>query len=766
MGQGATAVLGTIVRAPMMRLAIPFVLGIGLAMRIEVGLLEASILLLASLIPVFVILLTRSSYGGRWRRGPIVAVWFFFFGFFWQTACDPLRQPLHFSHQPNGELWVMRLNAINGISESVVRADATVQSVANDKSLIACSGKVMLTLMRQQAGTDPRPGDELLVHTRMESITRIPDPGGFDRREWAASRGMYHECFAGPEKWVVTGHGWRWTDLFESPRQRVSAWLVESGLPLRERAMVKALVLGMRDELDGGQREAFVRSGTIHILAVSGTHVGFIYLMLLFMFQWWGGGPKARITRGILILLALWCYAGLTGGSPSVLRATIMFTLFTIAGMSAQRADPLNSLSIAAFVLLLWDPHMLIEIGFQLSFLAVLGIILFHGPLERLWVPDNIWVGRIWTLSVMSVSAQLLTTPLTLYLFKAFPIYFLPANLFVVTAAGFAVYGAVGMLVVFRIPLLGPLVAFFLMVLLMAVGHVTDFFANLPGAYPAIRIGIPDVLLLYVIVLSIAVAFMHAWRPAKHLALIAILCFLFGWASRARSIHDRQSFVVYDDRHALQATMSVGRSLVVLTGDDMNDQASWTRKKLDRHQRSVGSEDPMTASFASLSRAEVTQAGPTMMGGGCWSTGHIDVRFFTEGDHIDLVDQYPVDVLVIYNMRYLDEEVLESLALHAEQVVLAGEMAWKARAFAKEWCAEHALPLHDVRDQGAFLFAKDQVDRADNGKVSFNLTPFSVRSTVAHWFTGSCSKNRTRSPSAARSKKAAFSVIVNSGRVS
>lgn len=124
-------------------------------------------------------------------------------------------------------------------------------------------------------------------------------------------------------------------------------------------------------------------AGTIHILAVSGTHVGFIYLMLLFMFRWWGGGHKARLLRGVIILLALWCYAGLTGGSPSVLRATIMFTLFTLAGMSRQRASPLNSLFSAAFILLLADPHMLVEIGFQLSFLAVLGLILFHAPIER-----------------------------------------------------------------------------------------------------------------------------------------------------------------------------------------------------------------------------------------------------------------------------------------------------------------------------------------------------------------------------------------------
>lgn len=690
-----------------MRIAVPFILGIVVAMWFPSVLAVLVIALVLATIAAVTVMRRHVEFPQRWIRGPFVFIWFFVFGWFWQTVRDPLQHPLHFAHlAPTEALWVMQLNTINGSSAKIIRADATVQHVEQGDTLKPSKGRVMVTLLRHADGSEPRAGDMLTVRTRMEPITRIPDPGGFDRRSWAASRGMYHECFAGPAQWMVTGHGWRWSDLFLAPRQLVSAWLVESGMPLRERAMVKALVLGMRDELDGAQREAFVRSGTIHILAVSGTHVGFIYLMLLFMFRWWGGGHKARLVRGLIILLALWSYAGLTGGSPSVLRATIMFTLFTLAGMSSQRASPLNSLFAAAFILLLWDPHMLVEVGFQLSFLAVLGIILFHAPIERKWVPDNVWVGRIWTLSVMSIAAQLLTTPLTLYFFKAFPVYFLPANLFVVTAAGFAVYGAVGMLVVFRIPLFGPLIAFFLMALLMAVGHVTEFFSELPGAYPAVRIGIPEVFLLYALVISTMLALVFKWRPSFRLAGLAMAGLLLVWGYRTREAQAGETFVVYDDRHALQATLSVGRSLVVITDDDIQDESGWTRKKLDRHQRSTGSGDPVAASFASLAGNTAVQVGPTVMGGRRWSSRTMDVRFYTEGD-LGHPARDPVDVLVIHDLRYISEELLGNIAQRTRQVVLAGEMAWKARAFTKKWCGEHGLPVHDVRDQGAFILAKN-----------------------------------------------------------
>ena len=702
--QGAWSTLS---RAPKLRIAVPFILGIVLAMWFPGPIAVGSGILVLTTIAAITVMRMHVEFPQRWVRGPFVFIWFFVFGWFWQTVRDPLQHPLHFSHQqPTEALWIMQLNTINGSSAKIIRADATVQYVGQNDTLKPSNGRVMMTLLRHDDGSEPRAGDILIVRTRMEPITRIPDPGGFDRRSWAASRGMYHECFAGPQNWVVTGHGWRLSDLFLGPRTRVSEWLVESGLPLRERAMVKALVLGMRDELDGAQRDAFVRSGTIHILAVSGTHVGFIYLMLLFMFHWLGGGHKARLVRGLIILVALWCYAGLTGGSPSVLRATIMFTLFTLAGMSRQRASPLNSLFAAAFILLVWDPHMLVEIGFQLSFLAVLGIILFHAPIQRKWIPDNVWVGRIWTLSVMSIAAQLLTTPLTLYFFKAFPTYFLPANLFVVTAAGFAVYGAVGMLVIFRIPFLGPLVAFFLMVLLMAVGHVTEFFSGLPGAYPAVRIGIPEVFVLYALVISTMLVVVFKWRPALRIAGLAMACLLLVWGYRSRAVQAEERFVVYDDRHAIQATMSVGRSLLVITDDDIQDVSGWTRKKLDRHQRSTGSDDPVAASFATMAGTDAVQVGPTVMGGGRWSSLGIDVRFFTEDDP-DLPATDMIDVLVIHDLRYISEETLGNIAQHTRHVVLAGEMAWKARAFTKKWCGEHALPVHDVRDQGAFVLAKN-----------------------------------------------------------
>ncbi|MBK8948695.1 MAG: ComEC/Rec2 family competence protein [Flavobacteriales bacterium] len=210
-------------------------------------------------------------------------------------------------------------------------------------------------------------------------------------------------------------------------------WLDRSGLPDRERAVVLALLLGIRNELDAAQKDAFARSGTMHVLAVSGMHVALIYWVLMALLKPLGGGGVARWSRAVIALLVLWGYAGITGATPSVLRATVMCSLFVIAGLSERRSATLNTLAGSALLLLVWDPRMLFQLSFQLSFLAVLGIVLCYDPIRRLWSPGNVVLRYCWSLIAVSLAAQLFTTPVSLAVFKAFPVWFLPANIIIVT---------------------------------------------------------------------------------------------------------------------------------------------------------------------------------------------------------------------------------------------------------------------------------------------------------------------------------------------
>lgn len=343
---------------------------------------------------------------------------------------------------------------------------------------------------------------------------------------------------------------------------------------------------------------------------------------------------------------------------------------------------------------------MLIEVGFQLSFLAVLGIILFYGPMLRLWVPQSRVLAHLWSLAVVSLAAQVLTTPLALHLFKAFPVWFLPANLVVVFVAGIAVWGSVALLVLFRIPYLGGLIGYCLSLLLVVVDRVTVFFAELPGAYPAMRTTFTDMLLLYAIVLLVAAWAMWRWRPALHLSGVALVVLLVGWGHQARRQQDRVSFTVYDDRRALQVAMTVGRELTVLSTTP-DSVSPWLVQKADRHGRALGMEMRRFIGDADLFGPRAKVVGQTYCGAGYWSAPGLDVRFHHGESGTPTLHR--ADILVLHDLRHLGAADLEVLATGAYHVVLAGGLPWKLRAFVQRWCAERAIPCHDVRDQGAFI---------------------------------------------------------------
>ncbi|MGV3638171.1 MAG: ComEC/Rec2 family competence protein, partial [Flavobacteriales bacterium] len=319
------------------------------------------------------------------------------------------------------------------------------------------------------------------------------------------------------------------------------------------------------------------------------------------------------------------------------------------------------------------------------------------------WYPNNRIVGYLWSLTAVSLAAQALTTPPSLYLFKAFPVWFLPANLVVVYVAGIAVYGAVALLVFFRVPYLGPLITFGLSFLLMVVDRVTLFFAQLPGAYPSIRITFLDMLLFYAITFLIAVRLLWKRRAAGRLAWGCVALFLLGWGYRARQASEVISFTVYDDRQAVQAAMRVGRELTVLNaaGDTLSP---WLAQKVERHARAQGLNVPSVIGQDLLQADAVRTTGNTIVGSGLWAAPGLEVYFHngTSGAPTSMRS----DVVVLHDLRYLGDGELEALATGTGQVVLAGGLPWKLRAFVRKWCTARGIPCHDVRDHGAFVLER------------------------------------------------------------
>jgi len=197
-----------------------------------------------------------------------------------------------------------------------------------------------------------------------------------------------------------------------------------------------AISFGYVREMDKETRQIFVGAGCAHILAISGLHFAFIYSALNFLLSFIGNKQRGRIIKLLIILPILWSFAFFTGMHPSVTRAVITITIWGIGNCFFSRALTINTLGFSAFLILLYNPLNLFDIGFQLSFSAVLAILLINPYLTSLYYSRNPAIKYVWDLSCTSTSAQLGTAPLSVYYFHQFPLLYLVSNLFAIPLAG------------------------------------------------------------------------------------------------------------------------------------------------------------------------------------------------------------------------------------------------------------------------------------------------------------------------------------------
>lgn len=678
----STSFQSALSRAPLIRIALPFIAGLVIGRQWPLAALPLGTGALLSGVIWYLWTARLRDYSRRWSNGAGAFAVFLGCGLFWQSLHSPAEQNKDLARRRGTAWgWQVRISEVIGSSDRVFRAWATVTAVIDSVDGHRARGRLLVTLMKDSSVADPGPGDEVLLLARVDTLHRTVEPGGFDQRAWAASYGVLHACFTPAGSWRITHRAQGFASWFEGARRRIIDWLGRTDLDARERGLVKAILLGIRDELDADQKSAFARSGTMHVLAVSGSHVALIYGVLLWSFRRLGEQRRWRILRSVVMLVVLWGYAGLTGATPSVLRATLTFTLFCLADMWRRQPDPVNSLAAAAVLLLAMDPLMLGQLSFQLSFLAVMGIALFYRPLMHLWAPPNRVLYYFWSLFSVSIAAQAFTTPLALYAFGAFPAWFLPANLVIVGCVALGVYGGAALLVLMWFPVLGDAATGFMTALLWCITFASDFFANLPGAYPAVRVDGWQCVGLYLLVLLLAGWLLERWGWARMGALSVTIALLASWAWSAHQRNERVRLVIYDERDGLTSAVERGRSLTVFT--DTLDQ--WNARKIDRHQRAIGAYE-----------VETHMALPARI-----SVGATSIGFIAPGSPHPILPA-PAIMVLKEDGRYDMDGIIGTGAPKTE-LVLASTISAKRRAWLRRWSEEHGIRVHDIREQGAYV---------------------------------------------------------------
>lgn len=387
------------------------------------------------------------------------------------------------------------------------------------------NGKV---LVYHKSKTPLFPGQVILVEKSPEKIPPPIFPNEFDYSGFLARKDIHFRQFIGDKFMVVDSAEVNSPKYWLVNFRKDLVEIIEAKVPNRESQQIAAaLLLGQKENLDKDIKNAYAETGTMHILAVSGLHVGIIYAILLFPLKGIRLKSNQRKIYLTAVILLIWTYAVLTGFSPSVVRAATMFSLFTAGQMRKRKPSSFNILAFSALVMISVDPGVIFEVGFQLSYIAVAGILLIQPLVAGFWLPPNRFLEYIWQLTAVSIAAQLATFPISVYYFHIFPTYFLLANLIIIPLSFLVMSAGIPFLALSWIPVLGDGLGWIVSWIIWLQNWITLAIQLFPGGnLERLTISISGMLLVWASLICWA-----NWELGNRKKMIlAMICLFLIWS--------------------------------------------------------------------------------------------------------------------------------------------------------------------------------------------------------------------------------------------
>lgn len=311
------------------------------------------------------------------------------------------------------------------------RTFQTILQIQNEK--LSKPEKVVAYFSKSAFDSSLTTGDQLIILGKPQRIQNAGNPYEFDYKKMMSLRQIWFSVYLAPGTYLKTAVRVKnITNWAERTRDRLIARFPEILPDKEERSVISALTLGYRTEISQDTLDYFASTGAMHVLSVSGLHVALIYMILGFLLAFLKRGKAGSGIFMTIMILLLWVYAFLSGFSPPVQRATVMFTFVIIGNNIRRPVNIYNSLTASAMFLILLNPNVIFDVGFQLSYLAILGIVLIQPALNNLLILNNPILKGIWSLFTVSVAAQLITFPLGLFYFNQFSNIFWLSNFVVV----------------------------------------------------------------------------------------------------------------------------------------------------------------------------------------------------------------------------------------------------------------------------------------------------------------------------------------------
>ncbi len=407
---------------------------------------------------------------------------------------------------------------------------------------------------------------------KFENLSPPKNPDEFDYSQYLNDHNIYQSAYLNDGEWqnLHQNKGNTFLSLAYSLRiYCLSTFNKFISNANGERGVVSALVLGYRDNLDPDIENSFANVGVIHIIAVAGLHVGLLFSLLIFLLK---PLPKNRTGNSIRIgisLSVIWLFALVTGLPGSVLRASTMFSFIVIGKYSGRNYNTFNLLAASAFFLLLCDPLLIKDVGFQLSFTAVAGILYLYPKLYAAIEVENKLLDKIWVMICLSISAQVAILPLILFYFNQFPTYFIISNIIVVPLAALILYLSVALIVLGKITALASVLGWLICHLTSLMDFIIAKIAHLPLAiFTFTAFNSIEVILLFALILFVIIFLQRkTYSALQTLILASIVYFLFISVDKIKLSRRQDVYHLQFQKKQVSEVLSVDTATLFATED-------------------------------------------------------------------------------------------------------------------------------------------------------------------------------------------------------
>lgn len=422
------------------------------------------------------------------------------------------------------------------------------------------------------------PGDRMIIRCAPVSITNRGNPYEFDYRFYMENHGIRYYAFTDSSDVIrhTSPEHRRFRHKALIIREKIIAMYRERGIEGERLALVSAITLGQKSMLEQDQKQAFIKAGVMHIMAVSGLHAMILSLFMFKILFFLKG--KLRILRVIFTILFLWMFAFVTGLTPSVMRATLMFTFLQTGSLMKRPVNQINSVLASAYAIIISRPSAIFDAGFLLSYSAVIYIISFYRDLYLKMSFSNRISDYIWQSAAVTIIAQLGTLPLTVMLFNRFPTWFILSNIIIVPVSSLVIITGCLVPLTFHLRFLSEFIARVLGPLTGFTQYLTEKASSLPlSTVGNIGMITTECILLIIVIFLFTSMILKKRSVSPIIAVFALLVFIVAGTARHIRTKTTAELIVYNTTGYTTVGIRSGHKLRIFSD-------SLSSKEVNRHK--------------------------------------------------------------------------------------------------------------------------------------------------------------------------------------